>query len=374
MGGDGLRTTVVEDADLGVIMDLAKLFNRFPVTSVTCLLAVVASLAWWTGGNISLLTVNYQVWSGQFWRPLTTTFPHVNLVHLAFNLYWIWRFGSRIEQVYGPLRTAGLYALLAVGSSLAEYDFGGQGVGLSGVGYGLFGFLCVLSRRDQRFVGTVDNQIVVLFIGWFFLCIVLTLKNVMSIGNVAHASGVLLGMLVGWAVSGRYGRNPWLCGAVGAMILALLVACGTVARPFVNFTEFAGYEYGQMGYTALQEGHYENAVKCLRLALERHAVSGNWYNLGIAYQKLDRWDEAASAYRAACALARDDKNKQQTLAYAEWKAAHEPGLADTEDRAMQFGEEAWDTGLDNDDVRQDPLDDYHAPRKKAQMKNSTAEK
>ena len=355
-------------------MDLVKLFNRFPVTGVTCLLAVVASLAWWSGGDIAPLTVNYQVWSGQFWRPLTTTFPHVNMVHLAFNLYWTWRFGSRIEQVYGPFRTAGLYALLAVGSSLAEYDFGGQGVGLSGVGYGLFGFLWVLSRCDQRFAGTVDNQTVVLFIGWFFLCVVLTVKEVMPIGNIAHAAGGLLGMLTGWVVSGRNSRNPWLCGAVGVTILALLVAGGTVARPFVNFTEFAGYEYGQRGYTALKDGHYENAAKYLRLALDRHAVSGNWYNLGIAYQELERWDEAAAAYRAACALARDDKSKQQTLAYAEWKAAQRPGLADTEDRGMRFDEEAWDTGLHNDDARQDPLDVHHPQRKKAQMKNSTAEK
>ena len=164
------------------------------------------------------------------------------------------------------MRTAGLFALLAVGSSLAEYDFGGQGVGLSGVGYGLFGFLWVLSRRDRRFVGTVDNQTVVLFIGWFFFCIVLTVKDVMPVANVAHGAGALLGLLIGWAVAGHYGRKPWLCGAVGAMILTLLVAGGTVARPYINFTEFAGYEYGQMGYTALRAGHYEDAVRYFRLA------------------------------------------------------------------------------------------------------------
>ena len=350
-------------------MNLVKLFNRFPVTGGTCLLAVIASLAWWSGGNIALLTVNYQVWTGQFWRPLTTTFPHVNLMHLAFNLYWTWRFGSRIEQVYGPLRTAGLYALLAVGSSLAEYDFGGQGVGLSGVGYGLFGFLWVLSRRDQRFAGTVDNQIVVLFIGWFFLCIVLTAKNVMPVGNVAHAAGSLLGLLAGWAVAGRYGRNPWLCGAVGATVLALLVAAGSVARPYVNFTEFAGDEYAQMGYAALTEGRYEDAVRCLRLALQRRGGSSTWYNLGIAYQKLDRWKEAAAAYQAACGLTRDDKNVQQALAYATWKAAQEAGDADNEDKATRLDEGAWEPGRGNDDVREDPLHENRPPRKKEQTEH-----
>ena len=148
-------------------MDLTKLFKRYPITGGTCLLAVVATLAWHCGVKIDLLVVDYRVWSGQFWRPLTTTFPHSDVFHLAFNLYWTWRFGSRIEEVYGSLRTAGLFALLAVGSSLAEYDFGGRGVGLSGVGYGLFGFLWVLSPRDRRFLGMVDQQTVVMFIGWF---------------------------------------------------------------------------------------------------------------------------------------------------------------------------------------------------------------
>ncbi len=100
------------------------------------------------------------------------------------------------------------------------------------------------------------------------------------------------------------------------MILALLVAAGTVGRPYINFTEFAGDEYGQMGYTALTRGHYEDAVRYLRLALQRRGRSGTWYNLGLAYQELDRWDEAAAAYQSASNLSHNDKTTQEALDFA----------------------------------------------------------
>lgn len=302
-------------------MDVSQLLRRYPVTGTTSLLAIAASLAWWSGRSIEPFTMSYGVWSGQFWRPLTCTFPHVNLMHLAFDLYWLWRFGSRIEGVYGSLRTLALYLFLAVGSSLAEYDFGGVGVGLSGVGYGLFGFLWMLSSRDLRFRSLVDQQTVGLFVAWFVLCIVLTVKEIMPVGNVAHGAGMLLGLLAGWITARRYGGKLWLWAAAGMTILALLVAAGTVARPYVNFTETAGMEFGQRGRDALGDHRYEDAVKYFRLAIERYGDWSYWHNLGIAYQSLNRWKDAAEAYQAALKLNHTDKGLEEALDYAKQKAA-----------------------------------------------------
>ena len=86
-----------------------------------------------------------------------------------------------------------------------------------------------------------------------------------------------------------------------------------------------------MGYTALKNGHYDDAVRYLRLALDRRGNSSTWYNLGIAYQGLERWDEAVAAYQKACAANRDDKDMQRALAYAKRKVAHKVGPAGDED-------------------------------------------
>jgi len=46
----------------------------------------------------------------------------------------------------------------AVGSSAAEFALFQGGIGLSGVGYGLFGLLWVLSWHASDFAGGVDSQ------------------------------------------------------------------------------------------------------------------------------------------------------------------------------------------------------------------------
>jgi GlpG protein len=300
-------------------MDLATVFRRYPINAALSLLATVASLALWAHRDIALLTVDYHVWSGQIWRPLTSTLPHVNPPHLIFNLYWLWRFGTRIERAYGPWRTAALYAYLAFGSSLAEYVFAGQGVGLSGVVYGLFGYLWVVAYRDRRFWGAIDQQTIVLFVAWFFLCIYLTVKNIMPIGNFAHGGGLLLGVLCGWAVQRQFPAKWQFSGLLGAAI-AVLVAAGTIARPYVNFTEFAGREFGAMGCVALEESRNEDAVRYFNLALDRCGGSWLWYDLGLAYQRLDRWEEAAAAYKTAARLKPDDAKIRDALASAQRRA------------------------------------------------------
>ncbi len=330
-----------------------QLLKRFPVTAGTCLTAIAVSLAYWSGGTIEWLTVDYRVWSGQIWRPLTATFPHVDPLHLIFNLYWTWLFGTRIEQVYGSARTAGLFAFLAAGSSLAEYDFGGQGVGLSGVGYGLFGFLWVLSHRDRRFWGLVDNRTVALFLGWFVLCVVLTVRDVWHIGNVAHGAGLILGLLAGWAVARHYHvRARLLCGAVLAGILVLLVVAGTVARPYLNFTEYAGYEFGAQGYDALKDGRYADAVTDFQLALRRRGGWHTWYNLGIAYQNSDQFEKAAEAYQQSFAIAGNEKNVKQALVNAKLYMARQARDVGDDEKVARLSEEVVAIDPGNDEARE----------------------
>ena len=72
---------------------------------------------------------------------------------LAFNIYWLWVFGTLVEQVYGHLKTAAFIVLFALGSGSLEFALARGGVGLSGVGYGLFGLLWGLLSHDVVFPG-----------------------------------------------------------------------------------------------------------------------------------------------------------------------------------------------------------------------------
>jgi membrane associated rhomboid family serine protease len=149
--------------------------------------------------DISPLYESAEIRRGQLWRLVTSIFPHIDILHLAFNLYWLWVLGTVVERVYGHAKTILLLALLAVGSNSLDFAFDQGGVGLSGVGYGLFGLLCVLSERDERFRGAIDRRTVQLFVGWFFICIVTTLTHTFVVANVAHGAGAILGALAGLA-------------------------------------------------------------------------------------------------------------------------------------------------------------------------------
>src|SRR5262245_26586589 len=147
---------------------LSRALN-FPATAGTAIMALGITALWWCKVDISPLLPDALLAHGQIWRLLTCILPHRDPLHLAFNLYWLWTFGTLLEEHIGPVKMFGLIAALALGSGAAEFALLDGGVGLSGVGYGLFGLLWVLGRRDERYAGAVDERTVHLFAGWFFL-------------------------------------------------------------------------------------------------------------------------------------------------------------------------------------------------------------
>jgi membrane associated rhomboid family serine protease len=230
-------------------------FLKYPVTGAVTLLAVTATILMLSGRNIEPLVCTPLTWQHQPWQLATSALPHVNFVHLLFNLYWLWVFGSVIEANFGPLRTAAIYLFFAVGSSAAEVAIFRGGIGLSGVGYGLFGLLWILGPRDERFRNVVDAQTTQLFIVWFFLCIALTVYGVMPVANVAHGVGA------------------------------------------------TGDELAYEGYRDLESGRFASGAALFEraLRLDNHQALW-WYDLGIAYERLDRDEEATEAFRQAAKL------------------------------------------------------------------------
>jgi len=291
-------------------------WREYPVTSVTAVLAVAATLLWWGHKEVSWLFMDAQTWSGEIWRPFTSVFLHVGAIHLIFNLYWLWVFGTLVEKTFGRLEYLGILALLAFSSSTAEYAFAVPGVGMSGVGYGLFGLLWVLSRRDERFYAAVDSQTIILFVAWFFWCILLTHSGTWQVGNVAHAAGALQGIALGLALGYPNWRTTYAALSVLVAVAALLAA--TLGQPDLNFSEEGRKIYAQWAaheaYQRQVVGDHERAVSLYRKALTIATnEAGYWYNLGISYQHLNRIEDAAKAYQRAVDLSPSNKGFQEAL-------------------------------------------------------------
>ena len=274
---------------------------KYPVIAGVATLAVVVTIAWAAKVDISPLYESAEIRRGQLWRLVTSIFPHVDILHLAFNLYWLWVLGTVVERVYGHSKTILLLALFAVGSNALDFAFDQGGVGLSGVGYGLFGLLCVLSERDERFRGAIDRRTVQLFVGWFFICIVTTLTYTFVVANVAHGAGAILGALAGLAITLPNRRRPLIASIVAIVLFGLWGA--TLGRPIVNLSGKAGFEEGKWGYDALLANQNQDAVRWLRDATKLHPkVPVYWFDLGIAYERLGNMPAAMAAYQRAHAL------------------------------------------------------------------------
>jgi GlpG protein len=146
-----------------------------------------------------------EVRAGEVWRLVTPILIHFGLAHLLFNMMWLFQLGSMIESLQGSTRFALLTLGLAIGSNFAEYAFA-QHVrfgGMSGVVYGLFGYIWLRGKLDPRSGLHVDQQSVILMIVWFFVC----WKGwVGSVANVAHSAGLALGVACG-VLSAWYARN-----------------------------------------------------------------------------------------------------------------------------------------------------------------------
>jgi GlpG protein len=161
------------------------------------------------------------IWQGKPWALITSVFVHLQILHFAFNVYWLWILGNCLEEEVGPGRWLAFFLGAAwVSSSLQLLTSGDQGIGMSGVGYALFGFGWVARHRMPAFKAILSDQNIMFFMLWLVGCMVATALNIMSVGNAAHVAGLAFGA----AVAGVFVLRWRLPLAVTGLVLLLGVS------------------------------------------------------------------------------------------------------------------------------------------------------
>ncbi|MEZ0148408.1 MAG: rhomboid family intramembrane serine protease [Candidatus Reddybacter sp.] len=196
---------------------------RVPVTLITLILGVLGFfLVSYQPGIIHLLTfVDFTLANGQgpqfvpvektfaageYWRFVTPAFLHFGIFHVVFNSLWLWEFGRRVELVSGRAAYLVLMLALASGSNAGQYLWDGPVLfgGLSGVVYGLVGYVWIRNRIAPTPLLNVQPGIIYMLIGWLLICLfgIVDVFIQGGVANGAHVSGLLIGMLAG-ALAGR---------------------------------------------------------------------------------------------------------------------------------------------------------------------------
>jgi GlpG protein len=178
--------------------------------------------------------------TGEVWRLVTPIFIHFTLLHLIFNMLWLSGLGGLIEHKRGPLRFPGLVLLVAIPSNIAQLYLGDVTMnagfqvdlflnpnfgGMSGVVYGLFGYVWMKSRYEPQLGMSINTESVVILIAWFFLCLT---GWVGPVANMAHAVGLVVGILAGLVpTAGEGERTLTAPAATGAHEPSLRAADGS---------------------------------------------------------------------------------------------------------------------------------------------------
>ena len=152
----------------------------------------------------------------ELWQLVTYSFLHGNLLHLFFNMFALWMFGSLIETVWGSRRFLVYYFACVIGAAVAQLIVASSQadgiyptIGASG---GVFGILLAFGMR-------FPNQYILLLIPpipikakWFVLIygaieLYLGITGTQAgVAHFAHLGGMLAGLLL---ILYWRGRLPW---------------------------------------------------------------------------------------------------------------------------------------------------------------------
>jgi rhomboid protease GlpG len=142
-----------------------------------------------------------EVLNGQLWRLITPIFLHFGFIHIVFNMLWLKDLGGLIERFHGLALFSVMVLVMAVGSNIGQYLIGGPGFGgMSGVVYGLLGFVWFRGKFDHSLPYQLPSHIVTIMMIWYFLCLFGMIPNV---ANAAHGVGLVIGLAFGYGTSGH---------------------------------------------------------------------------------------------------------------------------------------------------------------------------
>ena len=171
--------------------------------------------------NAEGLVIVQPVWreilAGEVWRLVTPMLIHFGIAHIIFNMMALYDFGGQVES---RIKT-GWFLLLVIGlaafsntaqvlvdsllRNTTDYPKVGGFGGMSGVVYGLFGFVFMRAYvlEDRSYVLTPGTSLFAF--GWLVLCIARNFGGpdlgggIGYVANTAHVSGLLAGMAIACA-------------------------------------------------------------------------------------------------------------------------------------------------------------------------------
>ena len=182
-----------------------KIWTRYNrVTAILITLSIIVALLSKLGSDFQLLRFLFiseyhqglpEILGGQLWRLFTPIIIHFGIMHIAFNLLWLYQLGSAIEQRQNTKRMMTLVIIIALFSNIAQFFWSGPIFGgMSGVVYGLLGYVWAQGKYNPAAGIGLNQSTTVMMLVWFVVC---WMGLVGNIANMAHTVGLVFGVILG---------------------------------------------------------------------------------------------------------------------------------------------------------------------------------
>jgi membrane associated rhomboid family serine protease len=191
------------------------MFSLPPVTQALILINAAVFLAQLVLGGVALESLALWPLGSGFmpWQVLSYAFVHANLLHLLFNMWGVFMFGSDLERTWGPRRYLSYYLTCALSAAAAQLLVAGltgaqyPTVGASGALFGLLlAFAMVFPNRTiMPLFPPIPMRAPVFVAVYAALELVLGVTGTQAgVAHFAHLGGLAGGFLLMRLWRGRY--------------------------------------------------------------------------------------------------------------------------------------------------------------------------
>ena len=166
---------------------------------------------------------------GEYYRLLTGTFLHANIIHLLFNCYALYVIGTQLESYLGKIKYLIVYLFSGLCGALLSMAFlkDSASIGASGAIFGLMGSLLYFGYYYRVYLGTaLKSQIIPLIGVNIFLGFMLS-----NVDVAGHIGGLIGGYLITMGVGLKYKSSNFE--KVNGIIVSLLYLAFLIGMAFI---------------------------------------------------------------------------------------------------------------------------------------------
>jgi len=147
---------------------------------------------------------NLYVLNGEYWQLLTSIFVHVDIMHIALNMLFLFIFGLRAEDFFKTEEYFTVYLLSGLTGSILTLFFMSANTlsaGASGAVFGMYGASLIYMRK--RFGQSIAGALL-----YSLLFLMLTTGS--GVNVIAHFGGLVTGLAIGYILAQSRQEIYWL--------------------------------------------------------------------------------------------------------------------------------------------------------------------